>query len=334
MLITLTVWETILLWVFGAMIVVAALMGVYLLILMIGFKFLVIPQEERAVIYRFGRFQRLVGPGIVMLTRLEREVQRVNVRSEFGEYRTNTYYFINGVPFNYTVSFWRRYDLVAAARGNMARLAELVQYTDDERRQHLVTKLHEAMFACVQTIQKKYAAPDTAAVAAKLLPILPGMPGCNELLALVKAELQRTLPTVGVIMDTLHPLAITNVHVTPEVIDSFGRGRSLAMLREQLPDVSPEVLLQAFSAIEGLDMHTVRLYMNGGAVREVKMEGENVEGYKVMPSAVEQAERREITASPLRTPPPVVTDDNERLSKADLSVLKRLPPASVQRAAS
>jgi hypothetical protein len=116
MLITLTVWETILLWVFGAMIVVAALMGVYLLILMIGFKFLVIPQEERAVIYRFGRFQRLVGPGIVMLTRLEREVQRINVRSEFGEYRTNTYYFINGVPFNYTVSFWRRYDLVAAAQ--------------------------------------------------------------------------------------------------------------------------------------------------------------------------------------------------------------------------
>jgi hypothetical protein len=216
----------------------------------------------------------------------------------------------------------------------MARLAELVQYTDDERRQHLVTKLHEAMFACVQTIQKKYAAPDTAAVAAKLLPILPGMPGCNELLALVKAELQRTLPTVGVIMDTLHPLAITNVHVTPEVIDSFGRGRSLAMLREQLPDVSPEVLLQAFSAIEGLDMHTVRLYMNGGAVREVKMEGETVEGYKVMPDAVEQAERREINASPLRTPPPVVSDDNERLSKADLSVLKRLPPVGVQRAAS
>jgi hypothetical protein len=86
-------------------------------------------------------------------------VQRINVRSEFGEYRTNGYYFINGVPFNYTVSFWRRYDLHAAASGDTARLAELVQYTDDERRQHLVTKLHEAMFACVQVIQKKYPCP-------------------------------------------------------------------------------------------------------------------------------------------------------------------------------
>lgn len=321
-------------WVIYIALAISLLWMIYMLVRTRAVNVIEVPQEERVVLYRFGQFSRVAGPGLVQLLGYEREKQRINFRSEFGEYRTNTYYFINGIPFNYTVSFWRRYDLVTAANGNTARLAELVQYTDDERRQHLVTKLHEAMFACVQVIQKKYAAPDTAPVAAKLLPILPGMPGCNELLALVKAELQRTLSTVGVIMDTLHPLAITNVHVTPEVIDSFGRGRSLAMLREQLPDVSPEVLLQAFSAIEGLDMHTVRLYMNNGAVREIKMEGENVEGYKVMPNAVEQAERRDLTASPLRTLPPVVNEDNERLSKADLSVLKRLPPAGAQRAAS
>lgn len=291
-----------------------------------------VPQEERVVLYRFGQFSRLAGPGLVTLALYEREKRRINFRSEFGEYRTNTFYFINGIPFNYTISFWRRYDLVTAANGDRTRLAELVQYTDDERRHHLVTKLHEALYASVQVIQQKYPAPDEASIATKLLPILPGMPGCGELLALVKAELQRTLPTVGVIMDTLHPLSITNVHVTPEVIDSFGRGRSLAMLREQFPDLPADLLLQAFSAIEGLDMHTVRLYMNGGEVHEVKVEGEKVEGYKVTPTSAQSEQSR----SPRRLPQPspVESDEGEHLSKDDLRVLKRLPPAGVQRAAS
>jgi len=326
--------NTLLLCIFGGMIIVAALMGLYLLVMMIGFKFLIISQEERAVIYRLGRFSRLVGPGIVMLTRLEQEVQRIKVRSDYGEYRTNTFYFINGVPFNYTMSFWRRYDLRAAAHDDRARLAELVQYTDDERHHFLVTKLHEALFTCVQTIQQRYPVDNDASIALKLLPILPGMKSCDELRDLVRETLATTLPSVGVILDTRHPVMITNVHVTPEVLDSFGRGRSLAMLREQLPDVSPEILLQAFSAIEGLDMHTVRLYMNGGAVREVKMDGEKVEGYKIMPEGVEPVARQEIKDSPLRRAPPVPDVADERLSKADLSVLKRLPPAGVQRAAS
>lgn len=327
-----------LMWVIGVIIAIAVSMTIYLLVQTRAVNVIEVPQEERVVLYRFGEFSRLAGPGIVTLAGYEREKQRINVRSEYGEYRTNGYYFINGVPFNYSISFWRRYDLHAAASGDTARLAELVQYTDDERRQHLVTKLHEAMYACVQVIQKKYPVPDKesdkATIAAKLLPILPGMPGCDELLAMVKTELLRTLPTVGVIMDTLHPLAITNVHVTPEVIDSFGRGRSLAMLREQLPDVSPDLLLQAFSAIAGLDMHTLRLHMDGsGTVREIKVEGEKVEGLKVRPDVAGQAAHREITSSPLRTPPLVTIDEEERLSKADLSVLKRLPPAGAQRAA-
>lgn len=319
---------------FGGMIGIAVLMGIYLLIMMIGFRFLVVPQEERAVIYRFGQFSRLVGPGIVMLTRLEREVRRINVRSEFGEARTNMFYFINGAPFNYTIGFWRRYDLRAAAGGDPARLAELVQYTDDERRHHIVTKLHEAMFTSVPLIHEQHAVADDAPFVQKLLPILPGMAGCNDLLKLVEAELLRTLPTVGVLLDTRHRVMVTSVHVTQEVIDSFSRGRSLTMLREQLPKVSPDLLLQAFSAIEGLDMHTVRLHMDGGgAVREIKLEGEEIEAYKIKTTSDEPVARREVVDSPLRQLSPAA-DGDEQLSKADLSVLKQLSTGGAQRAAS
>jgi hypothetical protein len=309
--------------------------GVYLLMSAAGSRFMIVPQEERVVLYRLGRFSRLAGPGLVTLDRLDTEERRINVRSDVEDYRTNTYYFINGVPFNYTISFWSRNDLLEAAGVDPERLAELAQYTDDERQRHLLKKLHEAMYACTQRIQKKYTVAEDSSIARKLLPILPGMPGCDDLLELVTAHLRQNLPTIGVILDTRHPVMVANVHVTPEVLDSFTRGRSLTMLREQLHDVSPDLLVQAFSAIEGLDMHTVRLYMEGNAaVRDVRLDGDSITGYKVIPQPpVELIQRSEIADSPLHKVAAPADSEEERLSKADLGVLKRLPASNAQRIA-
>ena len=130
---------------------------------------------------------------------------------------------------------------------------------------------------------------------------------------------------------------IAGVHVTPEVIASFSRGRSLTMLSEQLPDVSPDLLLQAFSAIEGLDMHTVRLHMDGGgAVREIKLEGEEIDAYKIKTTPNEPAVRQgqKVADSPLRSFPAASDGGDEQLGKADLDVLKQLPASDAQRAAS
>ncbi|MFO7635614.1 MAG: hypothetical protein R6W76_23910 [Caldilinea sp.] len=300
-----------------------------------GSRFMIVPQEERVVLYRLGRFSRLAGPGLVTLDRLDTEERRINVRSDVEDYRTNTYYFINGVPFNYTISFWSRNDLLEAAGVDLERLAELAQYTDDERQRHLLKKLHEAMYACTQRIQKKCTVAEDSSIAGKLLPILPGMPGCDDLRELVTAHLRQNLPTIGVILDTRHPVMVANVHVTPEVLDSFTRGRSLTMLREQLHDVSPDLLVQAFSAIEGLDMHTVRLYMEGNAaVRDVRLDGDSITGYKVIPQPpVEQLQRSEMADSPLRKVAMPADSEEERLSKADLGVLKRLPASNAQRIA-
>lgn len=323
------------LYVFGAMILLAVLIGIYLKVF--GFRFIIVPQEERVVIYRLGNFRKLAGPGIVVLSRFETEERRINVRSEVEDHRTSTYYFMNGVPFNYTVRFWRRNDLKTAAAGNKGRLAELVQYDDNEREQQLLTMLHEAIFDCVKRIQKKkqYTVSDDAPIALKLLPILPGMPGCDELLALVESYLHHSLPSIGVILDRRHPLLIANVHVTPEVLASFSRGRSLTMLREQFPDVHPDLLVQAFAAIEGLDMNTVRLYMDGNAaVRDVRMEGNSITGYKISPQPVApEVQRQEVVDSPLRKVAAPTESAEERLSKADLSVLKRLSSGGAQRIA-
>ncbi len=324
------------LFVFGAMIVVPVLVVVYLKIM--GYRVMIVPQEERVVIYHLGNFSRLAGPGIVLLNRFDTEERRINVRSEVEDYRTNAYYFINGVPFNYTVRFWWRNDLKTAAAGNKERLAELSQYDDYDRERQLRTKLHEAMYDSVQRIKdrKQYQVDDNASIAAKLLPILPGMPGCDELLGFVENYLHHSLPSIGATLDRRHPLIIANVHVTPEVLASFTRGRSLTMLREQFHDVAPDLLMQAFAAIEGLDMKTVRLYMEGdAAVRDIRMEGNSITGYKISPQpVVEEVQRPEIADSPLRKVAVPANNEEERLSKADLSVLKRLPPNSAQRIAS
>ena len=327
-------WQTCLI---GLTVSAGVVLTIYLLMAAAGSRFMIIPQEERAVIYRLGHFSRLAGPGPVTLDRLDAEMRRIHVRSEVEDYRTSAYYYINGVPFNYTVRFWRRYDLKAASGSDKQRLAELAQYDDDEREQHLVTKLHEAMYDSVQRIREKkpYKVSDDAPVALKLLPILPGMAGCDELLGLVENYLNHSLPTIGVILDRRHPVIIANVHVPPEVLASFARGRSLTMLREQMPDISPDLLVQAFAAIEGLDMGTVRLYMEGNAaVRDVRIEGDSITGVKVSPQPVAaEAPRKEMAGSPLRKVAAPADGEEEQLSKADLSILKRLPTSRTQRIA-
>lgn len=310
------------------LIIVSAVILFWLLLTSAGAHVVKVPQEKRLVIYRLGRFNRLAGPGLQALTRLDTVEREINVRSELAKYKTDAWYFMNGVPFNYTISFWSSNNLEQASGGNRKRLERFVQYSDADRRKHLISKLHEAIYYSLPTVQQKYAAPADAEVGEKLLPILPGMAGCNELIDLVRQELRANLPGIGVVLDDEHPVIVTAVHVTPEVLASFGRNRSLKMLREQLPDASADQLLQAFSAIEGLDIHTVRLLIDGSAnVRDIKFDGEKIDGFKVTPGPApapkeQSADQRGMKELSPTTPEEAVTD--EELTRSDLSVLKRL----------
>ena len=310
------------------LIIVAGLILAWLLFTSAGTRVVTVPQEKRLVIYRLGRFHRLAGPGLEIISRLDSIEREINIRSELANYRTDAWYFMNGLDFNYTISLWSSNDLEQASGGNRKRLERFVQYSDAERRRHLISKLHEAIYYSLPSVQTKYPTASEATVEEKLLPILPGMPGCNELIDLVRKELRANLPGIGIILDEEHRVVVTAVHVMPEVLASLSRGRSLQILREQLPDASSDVLLEAFSAIEGLDIRTMRLRIDGSTnVRELEFDGEKIEHIKVSPVPTAEVKEQAVVRNRSNDRQPAQAPEGEgeeTLTKSDLSILKQL----------
>lgn len=304
---------------------------------MLGVKVKIVNQEKRLVIYRLGVFRDVVGPGPVFLNRhLDKIEREINVRSEQKIYSVGTY-FMHGMPFGYMLTFWRRVDLKQAAGANRDLLVHLAQFSDTEREDQIQAKLHEAFLVCVPLIEQAHTPkmPAKPTIFDSLVPILPGVPACEQLFSLVLTHLQKTLPTIGVIPDIQQStvLAVKSINIPPELMRGFSQGRSLTLLREQFPDLSKDLLLHAFSMINGLDPHMTRLYLEGsgaagGAIVRIDDEGE-VKDIKV-PSGAAQIptlDQGQKAASP-KAPPSAVTLSDDELTDADWQVLKPTPRLS------
>lgn len=292
-------------------------------------KIRVVPEEERLVIYRLGRFHRIVGPGPVVLQRSLDEVKRTfTVRDEPHNVRVNGL-FMNGVPFGYTLNFWYRSDLKAAAGDNRERLVNLVQFSKEEREQQVATKVREALVASAAKIEKSYQ-PAGNNFVHKLLPIIPGLPEFEALFAEVRQHLRTTLPLVGAILDEAQPITVTNIHLGNDIVSSFSRGRIAALLGETFPNLPPELLLQAVSSIEGIDMPQQRVVFEGVDQTNTRMdfrvdEEQASARVRIQPTtAATHAQATEATASTAAPAAPTPAS-KEQLSKDDLTILKRVP---------
>jgi hypothetical protein len=240
------------------------------------------------------------------------------------------------MPFGYLLTFWRRVDLKQAAGANRDLLLHLAQFSDTEREDQIQAKLHEAFLACVPLIEQAHTPkmPKEPTLFDSLVPILPGVPACEQLFSLVLTHLQKTLPTVGVFPDMQQStvLAIKSINIPPELTRGFSQGRSLTLLREQFPDLSKDLLLHAFSMINGLDPHMTRLYLEGsgasGATMSVDDEGE-VKRIKVPSHAapIQTPDQAQTTAPSKASPSPATLSDDE-LTDADWQVLKPTPRLS------
>ncbi len=297
-------------------------------------KMQVVQEEERLVVYRLGRFHRVAGPGVVVLQRMLDEVKRTfNVRDEPHNVRINGL-FMNGVPFGYTLNFWYRFDLQAAADGNHERLAKLVQFSDEEREKQVATKVREALVAAGPVIEQKFK-PTGADFVSKLLPIIPGLPSFDAFMVEVRKHLRESLPLVGAILNEEHPLTVTNIHLGSDIIGSFSRGRVATMLRETFPNLPPELLLQAVSSIEGIDMPQQRVVFEGVDQSNTRLdfrpeEGEASARVRVQPTGPTASNAAQPAINPTSAAPVVqsstsVTPNKEQLTKDDLSILKRVP---------
>ncbi|RMD67182.1 hypothetical protein D6833_00530, partial [Candidatus Parcubacteria bacterium] len=172
----------------------------------------VVPEQQRLVIERLGRVHRVAGPGPVLIVpKLERIAGAYLARDEPQECSVDGI-FVYGVPIGVTIRLWSCFEPQRTARGNRELLANLVKFSTSERREQLCAKVREALIHQLQEVEQRRPLPQTARIAEKILPLIPGAPQCDELLKLVAEELGRTLPSIGWVLNRDQPVMITGLN--------------------------------------------------------------------------------------------------------------------------
>jgi len=264
--------------VFGLLILAMFVFVLLTLWRVLSLEFKTVPEEERLVIYRLGRFHRLAGPGLIGIWRRWERIERTLQVRDQPHSVTLVYLYIYDIPFGYTMTCWYRIDPEEAANGNPAVLRKLVQFDDDERHQQFAVKLRELFVKHVATLQRQHRLPGEPSILDKLLPILPGQPEYQQLLETVQRELSDVLQPIGLIPNGSHSIASTNLHIPPSVLKLLDRNRMMQTLQRQLPHLSEEMVLQAASADDGMALHTVRKFIFEHANEEqASVEWESVE---------------------------------------------------------
>lgn len=302
----------------------------------------VVPEERRWVVYRLGRFHRVVGPGpAVIWPRLDVVRQGYVVRDEPLECSVADI-FLYGVPVGVTIRLWASFDLQRAARGDRDVLANLVQFGYTERCRQVEAKVREALIHEIQELEQRRPLSGSASVAEKILPLIPGTPECSELLERVARELQESLLSIGAVLNTAQPVMITGLDASNRLIEAFDRDRVasidrkrladlLDVLRQRLPKMSDDTLAQIATILFGLDQVTLNTLLlpsgaDSGSGVDFGVEQEGIEPHlRVRDRGRPEAAAAGEIAQTGRDVPAV--KPVERLTEHDLSVLKAVPRA-------
>jgi hypothetical protein len=337
------------LWIFASIIIAVILIVIVINLLRATTH--VVPEERRLVVYRLGRFNRIVGPGMVqVMPGLEQVVRTLEVRDHPLEVTVQGI-FAFGVPNDLTLNLWCSFDLEEAAGKDQRKLAKLVHLSDAERRHQVEVKMREALVNQLAILQKEMPLPPDSTSLDGVIALAPGMERYNKLLEGVQKELGKSLPSVGVILNTSQPITLTGRGIPPAIIEAIQRrqGRDIDSdwltryaeeLRQQFPDISKAVLAQILAAIEGVDAGKVQRLLLEQETKtssdveieyEVHEDGEGSPHAIVKPKIKTQVAPEEPAAKSqsARRPEPVAADAIH-LSKSDLSVLKRVPRPNSQ----
>lgn len=297
----------------------------------------IVPEEERLVIYRLGRFDRVAGPGPILLSRDIDEIKRhFSIRNEPQNVAVDGL-MMYGIPVGLTVNLWCRYDPVRAAGGDRERLRELVQFSESERHEHLAVQLRDALVHYMSALEQRAPLPPTATIVDMIVPILPGVPTCVEILQNVQRELAHTLPALGLYSDASHPLVITHLRLPEDMTKGFSRGRAASLLRMQLPDLPDSMMVHMLESIEGLAplrIHEIRQVGNGAnSGLEARWTDEDMLFREPLNAGTPPPHDK--AASPAEAPADQPAPEPSHLSHGDLALLKRVPrePAGKRRVA-
>ena len=286
-----------------------------------------VPPQERAIIFRHGRFHRIAGPGSVwLLSRIETDEGWYNTANQpqsVWVYNVR----VRDIAANLQVNLWTRTDLEAVAAGNRPRLAEMALIKERARDAQVAVEIKRALDEALATLIAANRLPANAPLLGQLEVLLPGRPLCAELLAFVGHELAPRLRDFGVILDPTKPISLVQTELPEDVLQVLKRGVLLDSLNEQLPDLPPDMRAQVAASIEGLQpLHIQELVVKSqgetaGVVRDrvPLKDGSLVDLDLGRPAPPNDAPAPH---PPTATPEP--SAPTPQLSKLDLQVLKRV----------
>lgn len=303
----------------------------------------IIPEGQRLIVYRLGRFNRVVGPGLVLIVPgLEQVARTMEMRDHPLEVEV-TGIFAYGVPNDLTLDLWCSFDLIKAAGGNKAKLSQLVQINEAERRKQVEVKMREALVGQITELQNRLPLPNTATPLDAVIALAPGTERYDALIEGVEKELAHSLPSIGVILNSTQPITLTGRGIPDSIIEAIKRmqGRQIDsqwltkyadQLRQQFPDISSVVLDQMLASIDGVDVGNVqrlRLEQDDKTEAQVDiempMDGSNLPRILAKPKIkVPETEIKHRAVEPQDSQvSPQLADTH--LTKSDLTVLKRIP---------
>jgi hypothetical protein len=203
--------------------------------------------------------------------------------------------------------------------------------------------MREALVNQITDLQKRMPLSSTATPLDAVIALAPGAERYNALIEGVKRELEKTLPTVGVILNNTQSITLTGRGVPDVIIDAIKRmqGRQIDsqwltryadQLRQQFPDISSAVLDQMLASIDGVDVGNVqRLRLEQDERTEAQVELEVPMDGSDTPMVIAKPKVKfpetEIKQKTVETRNRQAPDQpaEVHLSKSDLAVLKQIP---------
>lgn len=306
----------------------------------------VVPEEQRVVVYRLGRFHRVAGPGpVYIVPKFERIAQVIEVRDHPREV-TVPGIFAFGVPNELTLSLWCSFDPVRASGGDRSQQGRFVQVRNVERNRQVEVKMREALVEQIAELQKRMPLlpEETTGVITldSVLALAPGGDRYNTLLDAVKYQLDRTLRSIGMILNTSQPIVLTFRGLPKEIIEAMQQTRSIdisgealmkyaANLRQDFPGIPDATVAQILGAIPEVDLGNLQPHVleQGGDWKKTEYEmpqdgSGTVNVLTTREPPPKEANRRQGSESRVYTQTNAPASE-EDLSDNDLAVLKRVP---------
>ncbi len=297
--------------------------------------FIKVEEGHEAVIYRLGRFHRIVGPGPVWLwPHVDEHHATLDVRQTKLTVLIRTFAG-GGIPVTLRLSFHARLDLRRTAGQDFARLAELASWDEHERKEKLDDAVQHLVIRMVREYERRHPVSPHADVFTQLSHILTMTRQNDTLMVNIRRHLGRVIARFGYVLSEAEPCWMVLDSLPPTLIEAFDRARTdrvhmqrLTAKWEQLlrliQDYPPHLQAHLMTVVEGLQPPPLQIPGHEGALEintRLTPNGEPEIEVGLRPRANE----RPSSVSAAGTPTNAEEDPDPPLTMDDVALVKVVP---------